>query len=120
MKKLILILLFITTPVWGADKWSQKDIVTEIAFQTVNILDYASTDKILGDYPTRAIEMNPLLGSHPSRNTLIGATIGIGVAHALVTHYIPAKWRPVWQWGFISVKVGAVLNNAHVYVGLQF
>ncbi len=96
-----------------ADKWSDGDIYREVAFQTLNFMDYASTDKILGDHP-RALEANPLLGSHPSRNTLIGIAAGTGAAHAYVTHIFPASWRPYWQWSFILLKAGIVANNYHV------
>ncbi len=95
------------------DKWSNGDIYREVAFQTLNFMDYASTDKILGDHP-RALEANPLLGSHPSRNILIGVAAGTGIAHAYVTHIIPASWRPYWQWPFILLKAGIVGNNYHI------
>lgn len=100
--------------------YSTGDIYREIAVQTLNIMDYASTDKILGDHPTLVMEANPLLGSDPGRNKLMAVGIGTGLLHGIVNHYLPARYRPYWQWPFIIIKAGVVGNNYHINAGIQF
>jgi len=113
-------LLILSRPARAADPWSKADIQREVACITLNLMDYATTDKILGDNPTRAMELNPFLGSHPSRNTLIVTTVGVSAAHVLITHYLPARYRQYWQWSWIGLKMGVVGNNLHLGLGLQF
>lgn len=119
MKKLLMTLLLLATPLHAADPWSNADIYREVACITLNLADSATTDKILGE-SDRAMEMNPFIGPHPSRNTIWAVGIGSSIFHALVTHYIPANYRPAWQYSWISIKVLTVGNNLHVGIGLQF
>lgn len=123
MKKFIVVLLFILLPAssgLAADKWSNGDIYREVAFQALNALDFYGTDRMLQDHKGQVIELNPFLGTTPSRDTLLYTAIGVGVFHAVSTHFIPAKYRPYWQYTFIVIKAGAVANNYGVDLGFQF
>lgn len=123
MKKLFLLsIIFILSScaTLKHEPYSNADIYREVAVQTLNVMDYVSTDKILGDHPTLAVESNPLLGSNPSRDKLIGVAVGTGLIHGVISHYLPAKYRPYWQWPFIIIKAGVVGNNYHINAGFQF
>ncbi len=123
MKRLLLIIAIFSLlgcATLKHESYTRADIYREVAVQTLNVMDYASTDKILGDHPTLATESNPLLGSNPGRNKLMGVMLGTGLIHGTVTHYLPAKYRPYWQWPFIVIKAGVVGNNYHINAGFQF
>lgn len=124
MKKLIIslcVVLFLSaSSVQAADPWSKGDVFREVAFQALNAIDFIGTDRMLQDHRGQVIELNPFLGAAPSRDTLLYTGIGIGLSHAIVTHLIPAKYRPYWQYSFIIIKAGAVANNYGVDVGFQF
>jgi hypothetical protein len=113
------ILLFVGKA-YSADPWSKLEIWNEVAFEVINAADFYSTNRILNDHPTTAMEMNPLLGSHPSYDKLLGVAIGTAVIHPIVTHFMPKKYRPYWQYSFIIIKAGAVANNYHVDLGFHF
>lgn len=119
MKTIIIALLLLSTPLYAGDPWSSADIYREAACVTLNLMDSATTDKILGE-SDRAMELNPFIGPHPSRNTIWAVGIGSSVLHALVANYIPAKYRAAWQYSWISIKVLTVGNNLHVGLGIQF
>lgn len=122
MKRLIfaLILLLLPSLAIAADKWTKDDIMLEAACVALNVADYVTTDRILhrGDGPSRAMETNPFIGSHPSRERLMYFGIGSTVLHIAVAHYMPAKYRPIWQSIWIGTKGAVVMNNLHVNVVL--
>ena len=123
MKPILIIFLALLTLSCASlhhEPYSNGDIYREVAVQTLNIMDYASTDKILNSHPTLAVESNPLLGSNPSRDKLIGVALGTGILHGVINHYLPAQYRPYWQWPFIVIKAGVVGNNYHINAGIQF
>jgi hypothetical protein len=116
--KLLLIILLCLTACATPAKWTKGDINREIAFQVLNVADIALTQKVLQDPNVR--EMNPFLGDKPSAGRLAAFGAGVGISHALVTHYIKPEWRPFWQWAGIVVKVGCIANNYSIYVGSDF
>ncbi len=94
--------------IWGLTKaeWGG-----ELAFQALNVVDFALTDRILDD---GGYEMNfclPIDGD--SSDLEMGlVTVGIGLAHYLVTRYvIEPEWRPTWQWWSGGAKAIVVGHN---------
>lgn len=93
---------------WGLtdDEWRG-----ELAFQALNVVDFALTDRILdqGGY-----EMNPMLPIDGDSSDLeMGlVTVGIGAVHYLVTRYVvEPEWRSTWQWVSGGAKFFAIGHN---------
>ena len=120
MKILLLLTCLILLPVcvlaendktWGLTKDEWKG---ELAFQVLNVADFALTDRVLdlGGY-----EKNPILPIDSDSSDLeMGlVTVGAGVIHYLVTRYVIApEWRPTWQWVSGGAKALAVGHNLTV------
>ena len=109
----------------AADPWSTQDKVLETAYLTVTTIDCRQTLYMM-KYPGgqdgthQYSEGNPLLGSHPSKDTVYLACAAAMVAHVAVTHYLPARWRPYWQTAWIAIEAGAVANNVSIGVRIGF
>lgn len=66
------------------------------------------------------IEMNPLMGRHPSVDTVDVYFIGTATVLGLATHYLPSKWRKRLLTGWVVVGGISVGNNINVGVGFGF
>jgi len=50
----------------AADPWSKQDIALEVAWQGINLIDYAQTRNMAKDGWRNFHELNPVLGRYPS------------------------------------------------------
>jgi hypothetical protein len=117
LKYLILILLLSGCSL-KHEAYTTKDIWANVAFHTLNVMDYAGTDKSLDDFPGSIIETNRWLGPNPSHKQLIISTLLVSSIYELVCYYTPAKYRWVVQAPAIAVKGTVVVKNANVYWGV--
>ena len=92
------------------DDWSALDVSLESAFAATVVVDVLQTRYFTTG--GRCCEGNPLLPALPSRGTMYAIAIGAPLAHAMVSHMLPA-WGPRtwWQLTFISAEVMVVRNN---------
>jgi hypothetical protein len=82
MKKLLVIFpLFCASPVM-ANGFTNR----EIAFEVLNAADATQTCAYVSN--GNAVEINPLLGKHPSCGTVIGIKAGLGILHWLLARHI--------------------------------
>ena len=116
---LAILLLCSAVPCRAADKWTKQDYLLEAAVIAVNGLDWITTKNLVSDDETnRYTEANRMIyGTHPSSERLGLVAVGSSALHALVTHYLPQKYRKYWQASWIVVKTGAVANNLHLQLG---
>ena len=87
----------------------------EIAYQILNAVDAAQTISCLNREVCH--ELNPILGSHPSTQRIIGFKLATGGAHYLVTRLLQAKAPAAvksWQTLLIAVQGGVVAWNMQV------
>ncbi len=125
MKTTIAVLaLLVVEPVYASD-WSETDTAFQAALVAVSLVDWAQTIGFT-QHPqcdaTRCVywmEMNPLLGSQPSRtqvNLMIPASI---LVHTGVAWLLPQPYRRIWQSVGITVELAAVGNNVRNGVSLS-
>ena len=125
---LILILLFISSPVHAeykfAENWTKTDTAYQATFLMVTAVDWMQTrwmvkqDWQWGEGYHR--EMNPILGSHPSMKK-VDTLIPLGmVAHTLVSMALPPDYRRIWQVLWIGVEGYCVTTNYSAGVHLEF
>ncbi len=107
MKRALAALALIATPA-HADGFQTR----EIAFQALNAADAAQTCHIVGT--GRGVELNPLLGRHPSCGKVIAFKAGVGVLHYLLADYFrdrdPRAAR-IFQIATIAIQGGVVTAN---------
>lgn len=120
MRKLVIILMALAL-LGGCSqhKWTKKDIAMEATWQAVHAIDYAQT-RYIAAHPDEYYEMNPLLGEHPSEQEVIAWFAAGAVVHALVTDYLPPKYRPAWQVITFGISAGCVGNNFNMGIGLKW
>ena len=100
------------------ETYTKKDIWANVAFHTLNVMDYAGTAKSLDDFPGEIVETNRWLGPNPSHKQLIAMALTTSTIYELVTYYTPAKYRWWVQAPAISLKGTTVIKNADVYWGV--
>lgn len=138
MNKLILtiFLILIACPVQAyqfAENWTKTDTVYEVAFLTVTTLDWAQTHSMakadwVWDGHSHS-EMNPLLGSKPSKEKVdfmipAGMVLHVLIAVALPPHFDIGGFdihpRRAWQLIWIGIETGATINNASGGIKIEF
>lgn len=116
---LVLAFVLIASPVHGADKWTDGDIAREVVFQAMHVIDYHQTMNVV-NHPDKYRELNPVIGEHPSRDRLNAFMFTGAVLHIGVTHFLPAKWRPYWQYLTIGIKAGCIVQNLNTGLRIDF
>jgi hypothetical protein len=87
--------------------------MTEAAGLGLLAADWSQTAYISRN-PDQYYERNPILGDHPSSqsvNLYMGAWM---IVHPLVTHILIHTYPdlvPYWQWGFIAIEGACVIGN---------
>lgn len=102
-------------------EWTAKDTILELTFIGITTVDWMQTIRFTQDSSWMAnhTEMNPILGSNPSRakvNTLIPLAM---LGHFAVARILPQPWRAIWQMTWITVEGAAVANNTALGIGLS-
>lgn len=104
---LLLSLLLLATPA-RADGFKDR----EIAFQALNVVDAVQTCRFLARGTAR--ELNPILGSHPSCEKVVGFKIAAGALHYLVAKALnkhDEKAAKIFQITTIGIQGAAVTWN---------
>lgn len=123
MIRMILILvamLSLTPTVHAADwSWDKADVAREVAGAAITVVDWGQTNYIAG-HPDRYLELNPILGPHPSRTAVRNYFAGVLVLHPLISAAFPKHvtvWdcelspRLAWQYFYLGVEATATLSN---------
>jgi len=125
MKKIIysILILFVLLiqpfSVSAFDKWTTGDKALELTYLTLQALDYGQTRHIAHN-PDRFYETNTILGRHPSEgrvNTLFAIT---AIAHPVITHVLPQKYRKYFQLITIGYSASNVYHNYRIGIDLDF
>tara|TARA_R110002074_G_scaffold352808_1_gene524266 strand:- start:189 stop:548 length:360 start_codon:yes stop_codon:yes gene_type:complete len=95
MKKLLLLILILSSSTAISEELSKPEKVGELAFQTVNFIDMMQTLEIV-QHSDKWYETNPILGKHPRQNEVITYFMIRGATHYHITKWLPKKFRPVW------------------------
>lgn len=121
MKKLLVIFLVFIFPQlsYSADwSWKKEDTTRQAIATTLTIIDWGQTNHIV-DRDDR-IELNPILGTHPSKDKVKDYFISVLILQPLVAAALPseinifgydAKPRMAFQYIFIGVQTTATVSN---------
>lgn len=104
---------------YGADPWTKSDVALEATYAALLVIDWGQTRNIAA-HPDKWREYNPVLGKHPHRDTVDLICAGSLIGHAVVTHFLPAEWRPYWQWVTVAAEGSAVGWNFNAGINVDF
>ena len=112
--------LLICLNAFAMDPWSPKDKAAEIVFDGLVVADWGQTLYIRDKGPDirGCKEENPILGMHPTRQSVNEYMLTAIAVHALVTKLLPERFRPYWQMVSIGVEAGQVERNYQL--GIKF
>lgn len=119
MKYILICLLLLSSSCFAADKWSDGDVYREVAYQTIQVIDWRQTLTI-AKHPNSFSELNPLLDKHPTEFAVNRYFVISSITHAIIANYLPSKWRPTFQYITIGVEVTAVANNFKLGIAVDF
>lgn len=115
----VMLSLSLAGPVRAADAWSNRDVALEVTYAALHVVDWGQTLHIAKN-PQDHRELNPLFGEHPHPDKVSLLFAGGLVGHALVTHLLPADWRPWWQAVTIGIEGSAVGWNMAAGIRVDF
>ena len=117
MKKIILILVLLPSIAFAG--WDKQDTARQIVFTSLLALDCGQTLNISKN-PDKYYEHNPVLGEHPSKESVITYNLSVAVIHALISYYMPEKYREAWQYISIGVEGSSVIRNFNMGIAVTF
>lgn len=115
----LILLLFATAPALAADPWSKADKAREAVYLAMHVLDWGQTLDIAKN-PDLHGEGNSILGEHPSVKRVNRYFVATALLQVGVTHALPARWRPAFQYFWIGVEAGFVAHNYRAGVRVNF
>lgn len=104
MKRLLPLAALVATPA-HADAFADR----EIAFQALNAADAVETCHIVGS--GRGVELNPLLGKHPSCGKIVAFKAASGALHYLIAKALPERDAKTFQVITLVIQGGVVAAN---------
>ena len=121
MKTIILtiVFLFYATSTFAADPWSNKDKALAATMSTLLVVDWGQTINSARN-PAAYQEINPILGLHPSEQS-IHTYMGTALIGALtISHFLPSKYRALFMGSVIALELPYVYNNYQIGLRMQF
>ena len=118
MKNLLLVILILSLSACVETKpWTKTELAFGIAAGATTAADWSQTREI-SLHPDRWLEMNFIMGAHPSLQTvdhyfIVTSLIGLAIAHygPNVADILPESWRKPWYDNFRLVWLGGWTIN---------
>jgi hypothetical protein len=112
MRKLIVAIALVCslTERARAEEWTTYDTTLELTLTAIAVVDYGQTRWFLANTPL--VEMNPLLGERPNRESMLlfgGAAL---LGHAAIARLLPNPYRRAWQHAAICLWAANISRNA--------
>ena len=119
--KLPALLLALILPItsFAADPWSNADKARQAAYYTVTVMDWGQT-RYIAKHPELYYETNVRLGRNPSTSDVNKFFLVNLIGHTAIVHYMPAEWRPVFQYLTIGYEFSAVERNFGLGIKMDF
>jgi len=120
MKTLIIAILLFSNSAF-ADNWTTADTYREVAFQTLNIIDWGQT-RTTALHPElyQEDESAWAIGRHPTTGRVDAYMAESAVLHFIVAYYLPQSWRTPFQYLTIGGKLNATIGNASIGIKVSF
>jgi hypothetical protein len=120
---IILVLIFFSSTCFA---WDKEDTVMQVTVVSLLLTDMSQTLYISGHDEYK--ELNPVLGTHPSKDKVYAYFLGGIVIHTAISYLIEKvpwienskQWRRAWQGSFIAVESGVVLRNSVIGIGFSY
>ena len=117
MLRILVVLVGVLCGQTGAD-WRPSDTARQAAYLALHYADWRQTIQI-AEHPDYH-ELNPVIGSHPSRQRVDNYFAFTALAHTAISALAPPPWRERWQYFTIATQAGVVAHNYSVGWRVQF
>lgn len=116
---IITLLFFISSSAMAADPWDSKDKALAATMSTLLVADWGQTINMSRN-PSIYHENNPILGLHPSEQS-VHTYMGTALIGALtISHFLPSKYRALFMGSIIGLEIPYVYNNYRIGLKMQF
>jgi hypothetical protein len=118
-KLLAAIVLTASSAAFAGEPWSTADKALFGALTVTSLADMAQTLQI-AKQPDQYLEINPLIGRHPSKGKVIGYFM---ITHALAwaaADYMSPKLRRAFLTGGIVISAAFVKHNSSIGLEIKF
>ena len=122
MKTIILaVLLLSSSAAFARDEWRPSDTYREVAFQTLNVVDWGQT-RYIAEHPDQfhERESQQFIGLHPTTGKVDAYMAETAVLHFVVAYFLPSEWRSVFQYITIGGKLNSTISNASIGIKVSF
>jgi len=110
MKKLLLLILILSSSTAISKELSKGEKVGELSFQVVNFIDMMQTLEIV-QHSDKWYETNPILGKHPQQHEVITYFMLRGSFHYQITKWLPDKLRMPWLMVTFLPQIPLIEHN---------
>ncbi len=115
---IISLLFFTSSSVVAADSWSSKDKALAATMTTLLVVDWGQTINIARGPSYH--EINPILGLHPSEQS-VHIYMGVALVGTLaISHVLPSKYRTWFMGSVIALELPYIYNNYQIGLKMQF
>lgn len=98
------------------DSWTTEQKIVEGYMIMVTVIDYGQTV----DIASKGEELNPMLGSNPSKETVKAYFIKSSLAHFIVASMLPSKWRTRFLYTTSGYQTAFILHNHWIGYRVEF
>jgi len=118
--KTLLILLLLSSSAF-ADEWRTSDTYREVAFQTLNVIDWGQT-RYIAQHSESFHEQESawIIGKFPDEKRVDIFMAETAVLHGLISYYLPSKYRSAFQYVTIGMKLNNTIANASIGIKVSF
>ena len=103
----------------AVDKWTKEDSKIQGTYYILKFIDWRQT-RYIAKNPHQWHEMNPILGRHPSVNTVDTYFLITTILHTVISYYLPQPYRKWWQSITIVGSGTFVFYNFSVGIKMDF
>jgi len=111
-----ILLLLLSFPV-SAQEWTTEDTQWEAGYLALHLIDWGQTLDIAEN--SQYTELNPLIGSNPSRGDVNRYFAVTAIGHYLISRYLGEN-RRLWQQTTMFIEFNVVARNASIGVNINF
>ena len=116
---IVMLLVSIATTATAGDRWTNTDTAFQVAFTTLNVVDWLQTRQI-SKHPERWHENNPILGKHPSLLKVDSYFIGSMLINTAIPILLNQPYRRLWQLGSIGIGIKLTTHNTSLGIRIKF